>query len=47
MGRMTGFHFPAGAMMGILLFTIMSRPVLGPTKPPFQWVAGALSLGVK
>jgi hypothetical protein len=25
----------------------MSIPTLGPTPPPLQWVAGALSLGVK
>jgi hypothetical protein len=31
----------------ICLSTTSSRPVLGPTQPPIQWVPGALSLGVK
>jgi hypothetical protein len=29
------------------MFSTASRPVLGPTHPPFQWVPGALSTGVK
>jgi len=28
-------------------FSITSRPALGPTQSPIQWVTGALSLGVK
>jgi hypothetical protein len=28
-------------------FTMLSRPVLGPTQPPIQWVPLALSPGVK
>jgi hypothetical protein len=39
------FRFPAGA--GNFLFTTMSRPALGPTQFPIQWVPRALSLGVK
>jgi hypothetical protein len=31
----------------ILLFTTASRPALGPTQPPIQWVPGFLSLGIK
>jgi hypothetical protein len=31
----------------ILLFATASRPVLGPTQPPIQWVPGVLSPGVK
>jgi hypothetical protein len=38
-------RFPAG--LGIFLFTTASRPALGPTQPPIQWVPGTLSLGVK
>jgi hypothetical protein len=30
----------------IFLLSMSSRPVLGPTHPPLQWVLGALSLGV-
>jgi hypothetical protein len=29
------------------LFSTSSRPVLGPTQPPIQWVMGAVSPGVK
>jgi len=29
------------------LFTTISEPVLGPTKPPLHWVVEVLSLGVK
>jgi hypothetical protein len=38
-------RFPAGA--GNFLFTTASRTALGPTKPPIQWVPGALSPGLK
>jgi hypothetical protein len=33
----------------LVLFVLFSssRPVVRPTRPPFQWVPGALSLGVK
>jgi hypothetical protein len=33
--------------LGIFLFPIASRPALGPTQPPIQWVPGALSPGEK
>jgi hypothetical protein len=40
-----GFESRLG--LGIFLFTTAFRPALVPTQPPIQWVAGALSLGVK
>jgi hypothetical protein len=36
-----------GQGLRIFLLTIASKLALGPTQPPIQWVAGALSLGVK
>jgi hypothetical protein len=33
--------------LGIFLLTTASKPVLGPTQPPIQWVSGSLSLEVK
>jgi hypothetical protein len=33
--------------LGIFLFSTASRMALGLTQPPIQWVAGALSQGVK
>jgi hypothetical protein len=40
-----GFDFRRG--LEISLFTTASRTALRPTWPRFQWVRGALSLGVK
>jgi hypothetical protein len=40
-----GFESRQG--LGIFVITTASRPALGPTQPPIQWVSGALSLGVK
>jgi hypothetical protein len=36
-----------GEGMGVFLFDTASRPALGSTQPPTQWVLGPLSLGVK
>jgi hypothetical protein len=33
--------------LGIILFTTASKPALGSTQPPIQWVPGALSLAVQ
>jgi hypothetical protein len=43
--RMIGGSISGGA--GNFLFDTMSRPALGLTQPPIQWIKGALSLGVK
>jgi hypothetical protein len=40
-----GFDSWQGAR--IFLLTTASKPALGPTQLPIQWVPGALSLGVK
>jgi hypothetical protein len=39
------WHFHTKGL-GIFLFTTASRPALGPTQPPIQWVLRALSPGV-
>jgi hypothetical protein len=38
-----GFESRQG--LGIFLFTTGSRPALGPSQLPIQWVRGALSMG--
>jgi hypothetical protein len=45
--RLDDRGFESWQGMGIFLFTTASRPALGPTQLPIQWVPGALSLGVK
>jgi hypothetical protein len=40
-----GFESREG--LRLFLFTIVSRPALGPTQPSVQWVPAALSQGVK
>jgi len=34
-------------MMEFFLFATASRPTLGPTQPPIQWVPGFLTPGLK
>jgi hypothetical protein len=41
----SGVRVPVGTRT--FLLTTASRPALGPTEPPIQWVPWALSLGVK
>jgi hypothetical protein len=41
--RGVGVRVPVGSR----IFSTSSRPALGPTQPPIQWVPGALSPGVK
>jgi hypothetical protein len=43
---MIGVSSP-GRVWGIFFLTPKSRPVLGPTQPPNEWVSGFLSLEVK
>jgi hypothetical protein len=33
--------------LGFFFFFTVSRPALGPTQPPIQWITEAVSLGVK
>jgi hypothetical protein len=40
-------EFDSRRRLGTFLFTTASRTALGPTQPPLQWVAEALSLGKK
>jgi hypothetical protein len=43
--KVLGFH--SWWVLGIFIFTTMSKTVLDPTQPPTQWLPGALSLQVK
>jgi hypothetical protein len=43
--RGVGVRVPVEAR--IFYFPVSSRPTLGSTQPPIQWVPGALSSGVK
>jgi hypothetical protein len=43
--RVLGFDF--WQVLGIFLFTTVSRTALEPTQPPIQWVPGALCMAVE
>jgi len=52
--QLLGYRWTIGVLwfdsrrgLGIFLFTTASRTALELTRPPVQWVPGALSLGVK
>jgi hypothetical protein len=45
--RLDDLGFESQQGLGIFIFTIVSRPALGTTQPPIQWVPEALSLGIK
>jgi hypothetical protein len=42
-----GVRVPIPSKVKNFLVSKLSRPALGPTQPPIQWVAGAVSPGVK
>jgi hypothetical protein len=44
--RAIGVRFPAGTNNFFPVASV-SKPALGPTQPPVQWVSGVLSPGVK
>jgi len=44
-GWMTGVRLPAGAL-NFFHFITASRPALGSTQPPIQWVPAAFSVGI-
>jgi hypothetical protein len=51
-GMVTGYELDHWGLrvlvpVGWRIFSMSSRPALGPTQPPIQWVWGALSPGVK
>jgi hypothetical protein len=45
--RWPEFHSRQGQSRNFSFFAAASKPVLGPTQAPIQWVPGALSSGVK
>jgi hypothetical protein len=43
----TGRGFAVRVPVGSRIFSMLSRPALGPTQPPIQWLRGTIPSGVK
>jgi hypothetical protein len=46
-GSLDDIQTSTSQILGIFLFSTVSRLALGPTQPPTQWIQGVPSLGIK